>query len=226
MLLGDMIWGITLAVMTSLLAFGPSREAFLSTVRAHPYVMGFVKVSVLATMGELLARRIVQREWSKPAGLVYRFILWGLFGMSFALVFDLFASGTAEAIKKGLLPVFENGILRKLSQAFWTSVMLNLIFAPTFMSMHRIVEGMIEEGKGRLKAMASCSPVSIAGKTDWADFLDFVVLKSIPFFWIPAHTVTFMLPAEYRVLCAAYLAIVLGAILAFAKLRKGALQRE
>jgi len=45
-------------------------------------------------------------------------------------------------------------------------------------------------------------------------------MKTIPMFWIPAHTITFLLPSEFRVLAAAFLSIALGAILAFAKKKK------
>ncbi|MDE7102493.1 MAG: hypothetical protein K2O37_06815, partial [Bacteroidales bacterium] len=51
---------------------------------------------------------------------------------------------------------------------------------------------------------------------DWKRQWSFVFKKTIPFFWIPAHTVTFMLPGEYQVLFAAFLGVVLGIILAFA----------
>ena len=51
-------------------------------------------------------------------------------------------------------------------------------------------------------------------------FVSFVLMKTIPIFWIPAHTITFLLPSEYRVLSAAFLSIALGAILAFAKKKK------
>ncbi|HNW48075.1 MAG TPA: hypothetical protein PKK88_00005, partial [Bacteroidales bacterium] len=53
---------------------------------------------------------------------------------------------------------------------------------------------------------------------DWPGFLKFVVGKTIPLFWIPAHTITFMLPDQYKVLFAASLSIVLGLILSYAKL--------
>jgi hypothetical protein len=48
----------------------------------------------------------------------------------------------------------------------------------------------------------------------------FVFKKTIPFFWIPAHTITFLLPPELRVLFAAALGIVLGVILALASLKR------
>jgi hypothetical protein len=44
----------------------------------------------------------------------------------------------------------------------------------------------------------------------------FVFKKTIPFFWIPAHTITFLLPPQYRVLYAALLSVVLGILLGVA----------
>jgi hypothetical protein len=52
---------------------------------------------------------------------------------------------------------------------------------------------------------------------DLKGFVAFVVCRTIPVFWIPAHTVTFMLPPEYRVLMAAMLSICLGAILGISR---------
>jgi hypothetical protein len=47
-----------------------------------------------------------------------------------------------------------------------------------------------------------------------------VFKKTIPFFWYPAHTVTFLLPSEQRVLFAALLGIALGVLLALSS-KKG-----
>jgi hypothetical protein len=47
----------------------------------------------------------------------------------------------------------------------------------------------------------------------------FVFKKTIPLFWYPAHTLTFLLPAEYRILFAALLGIVLGVLLSVASLK-------
>jgi hypothetical protein len=54
---------------------------------------------------------------------------------------------------------------------------------------------------------------------NWDVQWNFVFKKTIPFFWIPAHTLTFILPADYQVLFAALLSIALGLILAFASLK-------
>ena len=49
-----------------------------------------------------------------------------------------------------------------------------------------------------------------------------VLFRSLLFFWVPAHTVTFLLPPAFRVLFAALLGAVLGLILAWAGSRRAA----
>ena len=53
---------------------------------------------------------------------------------------------------------------------------------------------------------------------NWDLMWNFVFKKTIPFFWIPAHTITFLLPTDFQVLFAAALGIALGTILAVAEL--------
>jgi hypothetical protein len=183
--------------------------------------MGFIKVAVLATIGELVAVRIVTGNWNKPVGLRYRFFVWGLLGISFVTVFELFASGVAGAVQKHLLPVAGTGYAQKVSVAFWISTTMNFIFGPTMMALHRITDTYIELSDGRVSNLCRIELSAVVAKIDWAHFVQFVVVKTIPLFWIPAHMVTFMLPPEYRVLMAAMLSIALGGILAFAK-RKSA----
>ena len=45
-------------------------------------------------------------------------------------------------------------------------------------------------------------------------------LKTVPLFWIPMHTVTFLLPAEYQVMMAAALSVALGVILSLGNRNK------
>ena len=54
---------------------------------------------------------------------------------------------------------------------------------------------------------------------NWDVMWNFVFLKTIPLFWFPAHTITFLLPPDFQVLFAALLGIALGLILAFASLK-------
>ena len=102
-------------------------------------------------------------------------------------------------------------------KAFYTSAIMNLAFAPTFMAFHRYTDTLIDMVCGEGRKMDGISLPEVTDRIDWRGFIGFVVLKTIPFFWIPAHTVTFLLPPEYRILVAALLSIALGAILAYAK---------
>ena len=209
----DLIWTSVLLVIITFLIYPTTHKLFMSAVELHPYLMGFVKFSILATMGELLALRVFLGMWKLPVGIIYRMIIWGFFGVTFVLAFDLFAGGVATSTQHGLLPLFGGGV----SKAFFTSALMNLMFGPVFMALHRVTDTYIDLGEGKLEKILKLKLANVVEKIDWYGFISFVVLKTIPLFWIPAHTLTFVLPAEYRVLVAAFLSIALGGILAIAK---------
>jgi hypothetical protein len=213
--LGDLLWPAALAAVTAFFIIPATNTLFVSLTAAHPYGMGFLKFAILATMGELLARRLGSGKWQRPTGLVWRILIWGLIGVAITFMFSFFSLGTAAVIEKGLIPA-GTGWLRKLLQAFYTSAIMNLTFGPVFMAAHRISDTYLDlQAQGNKPGMKDVLAV-----IDWQGFLDFVVGKTIPLWWIPVHTVTFLLPGEYRVLAAAYLSIVLGVILVTARRRK------
>lgn len=210
---GDFIWITALFAIAAFMVVPATHDIFNGLTTDYPYLMGFIKFGILATMGELMALRIVTGDYKKPAGLVWRIIIWGLIGMLITLMFNVFAGGVISAQSKGYLPFEGNN----LAFAFFTSTIMNCFFAPAFMGLHKYTDTYLD-----LKAErgGSVSIKDITERIDWYGFVSFVILKTIPFFWIPAHTITFLLPAEYRVLAAAFLSIALGAILAFSKKRK------
>ena len=65
-------------------------------------------------------------------------------------------------------------------------------------------------------------PGALLRAVDWEAMWDIVLFRGVVFFWIPAHTVTFLLPEAFRVLFAAALGAVLGLILAWAGGRRSA----
>ncbi len=207
---GDLAWGAVLCAVMGLF-LSPATASFLAEATArHPYCMGFSKFAILATMGELLTIRIARGAWRIPAGVATKAVVWGVVGVLVVLMFGLFSSGVASVADKGLLPVGK-GTLKSILLAFWTSSIMNLTFGPVFMAAHRVSDAFIDAraagGKPRVAELVS--------GVDWQKFISFVVGRTIPFFWIPAHTVTFLLPPEYRVLVAALLSIALGAILSW-----------
>lgn len=210
---GDFIWIAVLAVVVFIIVSPWTNPVFVSFTSSHPYIGGFIKFFILATMGELLAIRISQGSWKKPIGLLYRAIIWGLLGILITLIFQLFANGVKACLANGYLP----GGTSKIAFAFFTSALMNLFFAPVFMAIHKCTDTYIDLKYGNIIEKPTLS--DILENADWKSFVSFVLVKTIPFFWIPAHTITFLMPGEYRIIIAAFLSIALGALLA-AKKRK------
>jgi len=212
---GDFIWLGVLGLIVLFLLVPQTHLVFVTMTQSHPYLMGFIKVFILASMGELLALRIITNVWKSPVGLFYRAVIWGFLGMSFVLIFDIFASGVISALEKGLLPGKGQFVF-----AFFTSAVMNIAFAPIMMAFHRITDTYLDLANGKPSNLLNVKLSQVVDRIDWENFISFVIIKTVPIFWIPAHTITFLLPAEYRVLSAAFLSIALGAILAFAKKKK------
>lgn len=204
-------WTFLLCAVIVMLWIPETREVFKALTRSFPYSMGFAKIALLGTMGELLGGRIVTGRWNLSGIRLYqRVMVWGVFGLVFTVVFPLFSFGVDGLLEVGLLP----GAGSTVAAAFWKSFFMNLIFAFPMMVSHRITDTLIEEGK----LFKRWPLVEVYTAIDWRNMFHIVGAACL-WFWIPAHTVTFMLPPEFRVVCAALLAVVLGAILGFAKKR-------
>jgi hypothetical protein len=217
----DVLWIFILISLSLIVIIPQSRSIFEQSTASHPYLMGFIKTAVLASLGERLVHRIKTGSYIGDHGIVLKFIVWGFLGMVFVIIFKLFSSGVANAQTANLLPSINNtSFLASLLTAFMISFLMNIFFAPTFMLFHRITDQYIELGDGRIKKIIQVPFEQVTNQIDFSQFLNFVVLKTIPFFWIPAHTITFLLPENYRVLMAAYLSVVLGFLLSITKIKK------
>ena len=211
------IWLALLGGVIAILAVPESRELFVAATRAHPYAMGFAKIGLLGTMGELLGGKIVTGSFRLTGiRLHQRALVWGFLGIVFALVFPLFSFGVEGLLEAGLLP----GAGSTVATAAFKSAIMNLIFAFPMMAFHRVTDTLIERGQ-----LFSIWPLTeVYQSIDWRSMFRVVGL-AIFWFWIPAHTVTFLLPPEFRVITAALLAVALGFILGLAK-RLSARRRE
>ncbi|MFU8826918.1 MAG: hypothetical protein ACNA70_05430 [Brevefilum sp.] len=210
--LGDLLWLLVLAAVTAVLAIPASHQVFIQLTTRYPYGMGFLKFALLATMGELLSLRLAHHAWKKPVGLFFKLIVWGVIGVLITFMFSFYSAGVAAMVDRGTLNLGD-GMLAILYPAFLTSLIMNLTFGIVFMALHRVSDTYIEMRFNQQRP--SCNQLIQA--INWQAFITFVVGKTIPLFWIPAHTITFSLPPYLRVVVAAYLSIVLGLILAYAK---------
>lgn len=194
----------------------------------QPLIMSFIKFAILATFGETVGLRIREGKYNyKGFGLIPRALVWGLIGLTIKLAFVIFASGTPIFLEKilglqGATLAFlaEEFTITKVLVAFSISLCMNVIYAPVMMTMHKITDTHIMNNSGTLRGFFR--PIhfgEISQNINWKVQWNFVFKKTIPFFWIPAHTITFLLPPEMRVLFAALLGIALGVILAIASLK-------
>ena len=178
---------------------------FTAATTAHPYIMAFFKFAILATLGEMLALRIREGVYSKPGfGVAPRMIVWGFLGMAIAMAMVIFKSG---------VPVWG-----KLGIAFAVSVLMNSIFAPVMMTFHKCTDIHITDNGGTVRGLFR--PIKMREifreRINWDVQWNLVIKKTIPLFWFPAHTITFILPTTLQVLFAALLGVALGLILALA----------
>jgi len=200
---------------------------YLKFNKEHALITAFIKFAVLATFGEALGLRLKEGVYNRKGfGLLPRAVVWGFLGITIKLAFDIFSTGTpyfmahlgVENAETALAGDFS---ALKLLIAFSVSFCMNVIYAPVMMTLHKITDMHIINNDGKLKALARKIPFADLFKSiNWDVQWHFVFKKTIPFFWIPAHTVTFLLPNDFRVLFAALLGIALGLILAVASLKK------
>ena len=214
----DVIWLLILISLSMIVVIPQSREIFEQSTTAHPYLMGFIKTSILASLGERLVHRMKTGSYFGDSGIFLKFILWGFLGMVFVLMFKLFSQGVLSAQQANLLPSINNtSFFASLLTAFMISFLMNIFFAPSFMLFHRVTDTYIELGHANLNKMIHIPLSEVIDYIGFPHFFRFILLKTIPFFWIPAHTITFLLPENYRVLMAAYLSVVLGFLLSISK---------
>lgn len=201
-------------------------DAYNTFNRAHGMVMSFFKFALLATLGEVIGLRLKTGRYNTPGfGILPRAIVWGFLGLTIKLAFVIFTSGTLDFLKymgmSDAAEIFKGGFSGgKLFIAFSISVLMNSIYAPVMMTLHKITDTHILTTGGTIKGLFS--PIDFKGiltNLNWDVQWNFVFKKTIPFFWYPAHTITFLLPPDFQVLFAALLGIALGVMLAIASLK-------
>jgi hypothetical protein len=203
--------------------FSSLSSFYLKVNAEHGFLTAFVKFAVLATAGELAGLRIrTGNFFIKGFGIIPRAIVWGVLGIFIKIAFMIFSAGVPPIL--GYLGMHDPSAaltgtlsIQRVLVAFSISLFLNLFFSPVLMTLHRVTDAHIHMGNGSMNGfLRKINVLNILETIDWRMHWGFVLKKTIPFFWIPAHTLTFLLPPDFQVLFAAVLGIVLGVILAFA----------
>ncbi|MDL2231520.1 hypothetical protein LJB85_02145 [Porphyromonadaceae bacterium OttesenSCG-928-L07] len=204
--------------------------AYMSFSKKHALILGFIQYALFSTMGEMLGLRFRSGKYNeKGFGIWTRALVWGTLGISIAVSIQVFAPGSAiftdylfnmdgKMMAAIAVPGFSG---MKLLYAFITAILMDVLFSPLFMIVQKIFDMHIVQTGGTLKGFFT-HKVKYSENLhnfNWKVLWGFVFCKTIPLFWIPAHTIVFMLPAEFQVLVSALLGIVLGIILYIANRR-------
>lgn len=220
---GDILWGALLVAWIMILVVPETRTVFIEVTEKHPYVGGFVKFSILASMGDLLGGRILKGKWIMGEGFIWKACNWGILGVMITLIFSVFVAGTIAAQASGKLPF--KGITFAL--ALFASVLMNMTFGPMLYIYHKfgdlLIDLLYERKKGIVKEISINEMVR---RVDWYSMVSFSWLKTCTLVWMPCHTMVFLLPEQYRVLASAFLSILLGIIVAIAKKNKNSVQEQ
>ena len=198
----------------------------------HGYLMSFAEFAILSTFGDILGLRIKTGSYiQKGFGYIPRALLWGFIGICIKMGFVIFGNGAPEmlasfgihfptAVPAAVL--LESGFSWiKLLAAFSVGITINIFYAPVFMAFYKIIELHIKENDGTLRGFFT--PVKFGKhftEMDWHSYWHFILKKTLPFFWIPAQTLNFMFPEEFRILVAASFSIILGILLSVAGKKK------
>ena len=202
-------WLTILIAVIIILSLPSSREKFVIATNKYPYLMGIFELGLLGTMGDLLGVKIVKGEWEIFGIKIHqRILVWGFIGILFTIAFPIYSYGVEGLLHKGLLPGENSALLT----SFWKSFLMNMLFAFPMMTINRFLNKLIDKDR-----LFDVWPVVDTFKQmNWEQML-LVAAPTCIWFWTPVNTYTFLLPAEFRVISGALLAIALGFILGMAK---------
>jgi hypothetical protein len=166
---------------------------YVAWVKANPLLSAVIQFAILGTLGEVISNVMRTRKLEWPFGIVttlLKGLAWAILGILIKYGFAGCKGACAALIEKGLLPeICSSG----LGWAVTVSVVTNLFFGPQMMAFHRLEDNIIE-GKWDFTGIQKA----------WATLI---------WFWIPAHTVTFILPTHYQIGLAAVWGLALGVIM-------------
>ena len=168
-------------------------------VSLHPFLSAAVQFGILGTLGEVLAATLRRRRPALPCTpleLGAKVLAWALLGMVIKVGFAGMIGFTEALLDHHILPA---ALASGVGKAFAISTCTNVLFGPQMMAFHRVEDNLILRRSG------------FDGLTTaWWTLL---------WFWIPAHTLTFSLPPDYRLGLAAVWSVVLGVILGLSRTR-------
>ena len=167
--------------------------SYIEFVRTYPIVSSMIQFAILGTLGDIVAFWIIKKKFVLPYKtkiLFFKMLEWAFLAVLIKYAFIGFNGFVESLIANNLLPNL-NGVVK----SFAISTTMNLQFGPFLVLMHRLLDNLI------------------AKQNNWKNIDK--GFYSLLWFWIPAHTITFILPKEFQIGLAAIWSLALGIILGF-----------
>ncbi len=168
-------------------------NSYIDLVKAYPIYSAMVQFAILGTLGDIISKWMQQAKIFLPYKwtiIILKMAEWAVIAITIKYAFVGFQGFVDSLIEHQLIPE-----LGKFGSAFTLSAMMNLQYGLFLVIFHRVLDNLIAREK------------------NWKN-IDKGMLSLI-WFWIPAHTITFMLDKPYQIGLAAIWSVVLGTILGF-----------
>ncbi len=164
---------------------------YLNWVKAAPLLSAIIQFALLGTLGEIISKWIIKKSFRYPFSLrltLWKMMIWAILGVAIKYAFQGFTGFVEYLEAHSYLPA-----LGRFGKAFAISAFMNLQFGLFLVLFHRLLDNLGE------------------GKMNWKGIHKSML--SLLWFWIPAHTVTFLQAPDLRIGLAALWSLVLGLIL-------------
>ena len=168
-------------------------NSYVELVKAYPIYSAMIQFAVLGTFGDIISKWMQQGKVFMPykvSILFLKMLEWAFLAITIKYAFVGFQGFVDSLVSHQLVP--ELGLF---GTAFTVSVTMNLQFGLLLVILHRFLDNLIAQQNNWINI----------DKGMW----------SLIWFWIPAHTITFMLDKPYQIGLAAVWSVVLGLILGY-----------
>jgi hypothetical protein len=174
-------------------------EAYVDLVESRPFAAAFLQFAVLGMLGEYVSCLVRRRRLGVgPWRLLGKMAAWGVLGLVIKMAFTGFDGFTRSVFDRLGLSTSVRVAGLALPFALAKSAFTNTFFGPQMMLFHRWEDNLVMGDRGNYRGMRPA-------------------IATLFWFWIPAHTVTFLLHSDdLQITLAALWSVVLGLILGLA----------
>ncbi|HKJ06961.1 MAG TPA: hypothetical protein VJ970_05800 [Flavobacteriaceae bacterium] len=168
-------------------------NTYVETVVNYPLTTAMIQFAILGTFGDIISKWMQKGKVFMPYNwkvVLLKMVEWALLAITIKYAFVGYKGFVDSLVTHNLLPNLE-----LFTRAFVLSVAMNLQFGLLLVILHRFLDNLI------------------ARENNWNNISK--SMFSLVWFWIPAHTITFMLPIPYQIGLAAIWSVVLGIILGY-----------